>query len=103
MGGADLFWKLQGEVALLSSGLGTVVVIKPCGLVDSGEGTMVTGHDDALAVAMPVSRANVAAVAAEAIVDVALPPVLRFDLCMKKGPVNAPSDVLEQARFQWQK
>jgi hypothetical protein len=49
-GGSDLFWKLQAETYLLSSGLGTTVVIKPCGLADGAAGgtTLLTGHDDAL-------------------------------------------------------
>lgn len=49
-GGVDLFWKLQAEAFLLSAGLGTAVVIKPCGLVDGAAGStsLLVGHDDKL-------------------------------------------------------
>lgn len=48
-GGPLLFWKLQAEAFLATSGL-PFAVIKPCGLADGAVGAarLVAGHDDYL-------------------------------------------------------
>jgi|AntAceMinimDraft_5_1070358.scaffolds.fasta_scaffold111426_2 hypothetical protein len=48
-GGPDLFWKLQAEAFLATSGL-PFAVVKPCGLADGalGASRLVAGHDDYL-------------------------------------------------------
>lgn len=101
MGGTDLFYKLNAEAFLGSSGLKTVIV-KPCGLSTAAGGstTLVTGHDDKLAVTHTIARADVAAVMVEAVLEGA--SNLRFDLCAKPGPATNPKDVLQQAKYPWQ-
>jgi len=103
-GGKILFWKLNAEAALGYSGMGAVV-IKPCGLVDgpAGAAPLGTGFDDNLPSAeFTVSRADVAAVLAEAIVERAAG--LRFALCNgKKGsaPTTDLAALLKGARRPW--
>ena len=48
-GGPVLFWKLNAEAFLASSGIGSAIV-KPCGLKDGagGKSALGTGHDDQL-------------------------------------------------------
>lgn len=101
MGGTDLFFKLNAEAFLATSGVHSVIV-KPCGLstAKGGEATLVTGHDDELAVTTAIARADVAAVMAQAVFD--RPLDLRFDLCAKAGPATPPKDVLQQAKYPWQ-
>ncbi len=102
-GGNILFWKLQAEAFLASSGIGAAI-IKPCGLLSlpGNASTLLVGHDDSLlATKSPIiTRADVAAVAGEAVVQGSTG--LRFDLCSKRGP--PPPDlalVLEMARYPW--
>jgi hypothetical protein len=106
-GGTDLFWKLQGEAFLLSANLGSVVVIKPCGLGDGPAGavSLVTGHDDAMLATDhgPIARADVAAVAVAAMLAASTPATLRMDLCSTPGPPTAPAEVLKSAQWPWQK
>lgn len=103
-GGSTLFWKLQAEAFLLSAGLGTTVVIKPCGLADGSRGTdtLVTGHNDKIAGIKPIARADVAAVAVQAVLGSNTSQTLRFDLCSMAGPPTSPDEVLMSARFPWQ-
>lgn len=105
-GGTTLFWKLNAEAALFSSGLG-VVTVKPCGLKDSpgSNSSLLVGHDDAGIpskdqVLHGISRADVAAVMVEAIMQRAGP--LKFDLCAGKGAPTPPADVLKAAAMPWQ-
>lgn len=102
-GGDILFWKLNAEAFLGASGIGTTVV-KPCGLIDGprGSNALLVGHDDTLLSTRPptVSRADVAAVMAEAIVERA--SGLRFDLCSKAGPPTKDlKGLLATARYAW--
>lgn len=100
-GGSVLFWKLNAENFLGSSGI-TSVIVKPCGLANNpgNEKTLVVGHDDELSVFHTIGRSDVASVAMEAIVSRAGP--LKFDLCSQKGDVNTPADALKAAKFSWQ-
>ena len=103
-GGKDLFWKLNGEAFLGSSGIASTIV-KPCGLGDGppGKTRLVTGHDDKLpppGILLFVKRADVAAVMSEAVA--AQTKSLRFNLCSGLlGKPTPPADVLKQAAFPW--
>lgn len=103
-GGAILFWKLNAEAMLGFSGVNSVVV-KPCGLVDGepGKHALGTGFDDNLpSSAFTITRADVAAVVAQAVIDQS--EGLRFSLCNgKEGglPTKDLSALLRQARRPW--
>ena len=112
--GDVLFWKLNAEAFLGSSGIGSVV-IKPCGLLNDydseplHEGQMttyqlLTGHDDALLKVLTppaLPRSEVARVMAEAVVERTRD--LRFDLCAKKGPTTTDLNaLLREARWHWE-
>ena len=105
-GGKVLFWKLNAEAFLVSSGIGATVV-KPCGLTDSpaGEKSLDTLHDDhnPSPLSFTVSRADVAAVMAEAVAQRS--SGLRFGLCSKASgkPTTDLAALLESARWPWQK
>jgi len=62
-GGTSLFWKLNAEAFVMSSGAG-FAIIKPGGLMDSEccQKELITGHNDDLLKKMPpiISRADVA-------------------------------------------
>ena len=101
-GGSILFWKLNAEAFLGSSGV-TAVVVKPGGLVDgpAGKSTLVVGHDDALLteVSPPiVTRADVAAVMVAAASERSN---LRFGLVSKPGPPGDMRELLQSARWSW--
>merc|ERR1712032_103603 len=102
MGGKVLFWKLNAEAFLGSSGIGSSV-IKPCGIEGTygrGGKELVVGHDDHLNVAGVVSRDDVAAVMVEVIVERATN--LRFDLCVGKGaPTTDLAALISSARQTW--
>merc|ERR1712032_560818 len=73
MGGKVLFWKLNAEAFLGYSGIGSSV-IKPCGIEGTygrGGKELVVGHDDHLKgfITALISRADVAAVMVQAIID----------------------------------
>eukprot|EP00667_Euglena_gracilis_P020416 EG_transcript_22107 len=104
-GGQILFWKLQAEAFLASSGV-RYAIVKPCGL-GSGPGsaaTLVTGHHDDL-LASPyrlVDRRDVARVVVAALLSPRAG--LRFDLCSKPGPATADAalpGLLEASRWPW--
>ena len=103
MGGPILFWKLNAEAFLFSSGVGTTVV-KPCGLSDKegGQHKLVVGHDDHLpTMSFMVPRADVAAVMAEAIVQ--RTSGLRFGMCTKAigSKTTDYAALLKEAQWPW--
>jgi len=103
-GGAVLFWKLNAEAFLGTSGLASTI-IKPCGLGEGpgGQHALKTVHDDQHGVLDPfmVARADVAAVMKEAIIERS--SGLRFGLCNARGPKRTDlSELLKSARWPWQ-
>jgi len=105
-GGVSLFWKLNAEAFIGSSGMGATIV-KPCGLNtnEPSEHRLVTAHDDKLpfpGVMESVSLKDVARVMAEAVVRQTTH--LRFDMCSGLGgkPTLDANEVLESARWSWQ-
>ncbi len=103
-GGPILFWKLNAEAFLGSSGV-TAIVVKPGGLVDgpAGNSTLVVGHDDVLlaTVSPPiVTRADVAAVMVAAAAERSN---LRFGLVSKPGPPGDMRQLLQSARWSWER
>ena len=105
-GGKVLFWKLNAEAFLTSSGIGATIV-KPCGLTNDPprKKALDTLHDDKnpSPLSFTVSRADVAAVMVEAIVE--RTSGLRFGLCSKAAgkPTTDLGALLRGARWQWQK
>lgn len=116
-GGPLLFWKLQAEAFLATSGL-PFAVIKPCGLADGAVGAarLVAGHDDYLLTApahkvngvSAIARADVARVLLRALTTGAWRLAsLRFDLCAATtGAPTAPTadaldHVLTSAQWPW--
>ena len=103
MGGPILFWKLNAEAFLMSSGIGNVIV-KPCGIEGKygpGEKELIVGHDDTLPHYGAISRLDVARVMAEAVAERA--SGLRFDICIGEGePTTDLSALLVAARWPWQ-
>jgi hypothetical protein len=107
-GGPVLFWKLNAEAFLGSTGI-TSVVVKPGGLVDgpAGNATLLTGHGDTLLTTVNppiVSRADVAAVmVAAALHHDKSKGNLRFDLVSKPGPATDLKQLIQAAVWPWQK
>ena len=105
-GGKVLFWKLNAEAFLMSSGIGATVV-KPCGLSDdpAGKKALDTLHDDKnpSPLSFSISRGDVAAVMVEAIAERV--SGLRFGLCSKTfgKPTTDFGALLRTARWPWQK
>jgi uncharacterized protein YbjT (DUF2867 family) len=103
-GGSILFWKLNAEAFLAGSGVGSTIV-KPCGIegmYPQGGKELVVGHDDALSASGAISRADLAAVLAEAVAQRTAD--LRFDLCIGKGaPTTDLAALLQSARWPWEK
>lgn len=103
-GGPVLFWKLNAEAFLGSSGVASTIV-KPCGLTDhaGGHAALGAGHDDHRP-GLPafVARQDVAAVMAEAVVQRS---AVRFLLCNKMfaKPTTDLAALLEDARWPWQR
>ena len=106
MGGPVLFWKLNAEAFLGSSGIGSAI-IKPCGIEGTygrGGKHLNVGHDDRLVGTGhgAISRADVAAVMVEAVAQRARD--LRFDICVGDGvPTTDLAALLESTRRPWQK
>eukprot|EP00669_Euglena_mutabilis_P009330 TRINITY_DN4245_c0_g1_i1.p1 TRINITY_DN4245_c0_g1~~TRINITY_DN4245_c0_g1_i1.p1 ORF type:complete len:124 (-),score=5.84 TRINITY_DN4245_c0_g1_i1:140-511(-) len=108
-GGKLLFWKLQAEAFLSTSGLRSVIV-KPCGL-STGPGynsTLITGHNDELLALDPdqkfrtIDRQDVVRVLIAALADQRAS--LRFDLCAQPGKPTKDEDLpslLNGARWPW--
>jgi uncharacterized protein YbjT (DUF2867 family) len=102
-GGPILFWKLNAEAFLGNSGVGSTIV-KPCGIEGTygrGGKQLLVGHDDKLpARAGAISRADVAAVMAEAVAQRYTD--LRFDLCIGNGPATTDlAKLIESAKYPW--
>jgi hypothetical protein len=91
-GGHSLFYKLQSEVFLMASEIGSFTIVKPCGLASTGGGAgehrLVASHDDEYVASHVMSRGDLAAVLLKA---VQMPEArgLRFDLCVDAA---APAD-----------
>jgi len=105
-GGPDLFWKLQAESFLQSSGVG-FTIIKPCGLVEGAAQTkkLLVGHDDTVLgpVYHSIPRADVANVMVAATMDREGSSGLRVDLCSKPGPKTTDyTALLKAARWSWE-
>ena len=99
-----MFWKLNAEAFLGSSGIPNAIV-KPCGLdatYGRGGKQLLVGHDDKLPRDGMISREDVAAVMLEAIASRA--SGLRFDLCVGNGaPTTDLAALLDHARYPWDK
>jgi uncharacterized protein YbjT (DUF2867 family) len=105
-GGPDLFWKLQGESFLQSSGVGYTIV-KPCGLVEGAAQTktLLVGHDDTILGPLyhSIPRADVAQVMVAATMSRETSAGLRFDLCSKPGKKTTDyTALLQAARWAWE-
>ena len=95
--GHILFYKVDLEAGIMSSGL-TFVIVKPCGLTMAvgGQKVLVVGHDDKMTV-LPnsIARTDVASLCVEALSRTDL----RFDVCSDVGtPTSDCSKVLDEAR-----
>jgi|EP00927_Polykrikos_kofoidii_P029081 nucleoside-diphosphate-sugar epimerase len=103
--GQILFYKLNEEAFLMSSGI-PFTIVKPCGLVNDApsEKELVVGHDDDMHLnPATVTRGDVARVMVEAVLKPDEASGLRFDLCSKSGtPTADVGKVFEAARFPWQ-
>ncbi|KAL1505075.1 hypothetical protein AB1Y20_008835 [Prymnesium parvum] len=105
-GGSVLFYKLNAEAFLGSSGVGSAIV-KPCGLLDvpGGKHALAVSHDDKLPTFdFTISRADVARVMAEAALDDSAVN-LRFLLCNGKRsdpPTTDFAGLLRSARWPWE-
>lgn len=102
--GSILFYKLNFEAVLASSGL-PFTIVKPCGLADTpaGKSELVVGHEDDLKGVSSVSRSDVATVMAEALLQPEASNGLRFDLCARPGPPTTDfARLFAGARYPWQ-
>lgn len=99
------FFKLNEEAFLMNSGL-PFAIVKPCGLTNepAAQNELIVGHDDEIKVSPPtVSRADVARVMAEALLNPEEAADMRFDLCSRAGLATTDvSTVLKAARYPWQ-
>mmetsp|Transcript_37823 Transcript_37823/g.87563 ORF Transcript_37823/g.87563 Transcript_37823/m.87563 type:complete len:266 (+) Transcript_37823:47-844(+) len=107
-----LFYKLLAESYIASAGV-PFSIIKPCGLADApgGDRSFLLSHDDAdfskwmSEGTIMIPRADVAAVAAEAMIREPA-STMRFDLCAKAagtGPPQPLQAVLKAALYPWQR
>ena len=104
-GGKDLFWKLQAEAFLATSGVPSTV-IKPGGLTDGpGHAPLLVGHDDSLLTEghFEIDRADVARVMVAALFHKSAQ--LRIDLAASKTgtPTTDLAALLDSAVWPWQK
>mmetsp|Transcript_15193 Transcript_15193/g.20973 ORF Transcript_15193/g.20973 Transcript_15193/m.20973 type:complete len:131 (+) Transcript_15193:590-982(+) len=94
--GHALFYKLNGEVVLMSSSL-SFTIVKPAGLLDEslplGKRKLLVGHDDSILNFKSIPRADVANVLKHAIEMPELSRNLRFDL--SSDPTNPSSGDFE--------
>jgi len=108
-GGDILFWKLNAETFLGTSGI-PVTIVKPCGLAKDMAGknsTLLVGHHGTItdgSLYHTLSREDLASVMAEA-VDLSRQQRetnLRFDLCSRPGPPTTDlKKLIESARWEW--
>jgi uncharacterized protein YbjT (DUF2867 family) len=103
-GGSILFWKLNAEAFIASSGV-PFAIVKPCGLMATpGNKTLLIGHDDSLLTTKPpiVAREDVARVM-QAAIEFEGEPRMRFDLCAKPGVPQADlHKLLREAEYPWE-
>jgi hypothetical protein len=99
------FYKLNEESYIMGSGM-PWTIIKPCGLSDDepGKRELLAGHDDEMHETPPmIPRADVARVAAKALLQPSEAVGLRFDLCSRAGnPTTDVAKVFAAARYPWQ-
>merc|ERR1719213_954903 len=99
-GGPVLFWKLNAEAFVAAHAIPSTIV-KPCGIEGTygrGGKELVVGHDDELKMAGAISRADVAAIMAEAVVQRSAG--LRFDVCVGTGsPTTDLAELLESTKY----
>ena len=101
-----MFWKLNAEAFLGSSGIPNAIV-KPCGLdatYGRGGKQLLVGHDDKLPHNGMISREDLAAVLTEAVAS--RTSGLRFDLCLGAPDGKPTTDLpklLDDARYPWAK
>ena len=104
--GDILFWKLNAETFLSTSGVSSTTIVKPCGLKDDIEtsAALYTGHLDEPSEFHTVSRDNVASVMTEAVVMTTSDGGHhRFDLCSKPGdPTTDFKKLIEDSRWEWE-
>merc|ERR1712224_527786 len=107
--GQNLFYKLNAEANIMSSGL-PYTIVKPCGLGDkaAGKNKLVIGHDDEgfnLAIDHTIQRDDVARILVEAVRKPEVSKGLRFDVCSQflgAPTTDIVNDVLKAARFPWE-
>jgi len=105
--GDIMFWKLNAEAFLESSGI-RAVVVKPCGLTveSGGSSELFVGHHDEPSPYHSMSRDDLASVMARAVLatEEEISSNLRFDLCSKPGPPTLDfKGLMESAKWEWQK
>jgi len=104
---AVMFYKLTAEAFLAGAGV-PFAIVKPCGLSNDmgGKRLLAAGHDDSETWFSEgyyvIPRADVARVAAEALVNPPA-PALRFDLCAYRDGSTDAGAVLQSALLPWQK
>eukprot|EP00929_Paragymnodinium_shiwhaense_P096004 TRINITY_DN5741_c0_g1_i1.p1 TRINITY_DN5741_c0_g1~~TRINITY_DN5741_c0_g1_i1.p1 ORF type:complete len:295 (-),score=66.18 TRINITY_DN5741_c0_g1_i1:238-1122(-) len=106
--GQNLFYKLNAEAAIMSSGL-PYTIVKPCGLTDTAAGKkkLIIGHDDegfSLAIDHAISRDDVARILVEAIKSPAASTQTRFDVCSHfwgAATTNVLTDVIKASYYKW--
>eukprot|EP00933_Yihiella_yeosuensis_P070567 TRINITY_DN7868_c0_g1_i1.p1 TRINITY_DN7868_c0_g1~~TRINITY_DN7868_c0_g1_i1.p1 ORF type:complete len:293 (+),score=75.52 TRINITY_DN7868_c0_g1_i1:149-1027(+) len=102
------FYHLQGEVAIMASGI-PFTILKACGLSDGqgGKNQLAVGHDDSIfSFTHVVKRDDIARVLVEAVRTPEKAAGLRFDMCANwfGKPTEATDiakDVFEAARYSW--
>lgn len=109
--GDIMFWKLNAEAFLSTSGISSTMVVKPCGLDEKLAGnnsTLIVGHNGTITEGSAyhtVSRDDLANVMAEGVLmphACGKSPNLRFDLCSKPGPPTEDLKALiESSRWEW--
>ncbi|GAX80894.1 hypothetical protein CEUSTIGMA_g8329.t1 [Chlamydomonas eustigma] len=98
--GHALFYKLNGEIDLMASGIPSYTIIKPGGLLstEGGRSLLLAGHNDRLMHAR-VTRADVASVLLAAILNPKHSRNLRFDLSSDPDqPAGSLLSLFEDAR-----
>merc|ERR1712224_726011 len=105
--GQSLFYKLNAEASIMSSGL-PFTIVKPCGLGDkaAGKNKLIVGHDDQLPYTIDhtIQRDDLARILVEAVRAPKMSVGLRFDVCSQffgAPTTDIVNDVLKAARLPW--
>eukprot|EP00933_Yihiella_yeosuensis_P069164 TRINITY_DN753_c0_g5_i1.p1 TRINITY_DN753_c0_g5~~TRINITY_DN753_c0_g5_i1.p1 ORF type:complete len:295 (+),score=51.37 TRINITY_DN753_c0_g5_i1:75-959(+) len=106
--GQILFYKLNAEAFIMSSGL-PFTIVKPCGLSEgaAGKKKLVVGHDSKgfpMALDHSIQRADVVRVIVESLRKPEISKGLRFDLCSQawgKPTTDIENDVLKASMYPW--